>query len=70
MIQAFRRPNSASESICVKLQGLDINAVYSVTNLDIPGTTEVTGRELGEKGILITLKEKRAAALITYKKKP
>lgn len=70
MVQAFRRPDSLYESIRVKLQGLDNDAVYTVTNLDIPGSTEMSGRELGEKGLLVTIPERRAAALITYKKKP
>jgi hypothetical protein len=70
MVQAFRRPDSPYESIRVKLQGLDSDAVYTLTNLYVPGTTETKGRELGEKGLLITIPDRRAAALITYKKKP
>jgi alpha-galactosidase len=69
MVQAFRRPNSPYESIRVKLQGLDKDAVYTLTNLDVAGTTEATGRELSEKGLLIVLGNPREAALITYKKK-
>jgi alpha-galactosidase len=70
MVQAFRRPASPYESLRIKLQGLDAEATYVVTNRDIPGTTEISGRELGEKGLLVTLPEQRSAALITYKKKP
>jgi len=70
MVQAFRHAESPYESVRVKLQGLDKDAVYTVTNLDFPGTTEMTGRQLCEKGLLITIKDQRGSALITYKKKP
>jgi len=69
MVQAFRRSDSLYESIRVKLLGLDNDAVYTLTNLDVPGTTEMSGRELGEKGLLITIPDRRGAALITYMKK-
>jgi alpha-galactosidase len=69
MVQAFRRTACPGESILVKLHGLDADATYVVTNRDISGTTEISGRELGEKGLLIKLSEPRSAALITYKKK-
>ncbi len=58
------------ESGRFKLQGLDPAATYMVTNLDVPGTTEWTGRELSERGLPIAIKDRPAAALITYEKKP
>jgi len=70
MVQAFRRPDSPYESIRVKLQGLDKDAVYTLTNLDISGTTEMRGRELCERGLLIIIKDQRGSTLLTYKKKP
>jgi hypothetical protein len=69
MVQAFRHISSIYESARVKLQGLDKDAVYTVTNLDLPGTTEMTGRQLSESGLLITITEQPGSALITYKKK-
>jgi alpha-galactosidase len=69
MVQAFRHAASADDSLRVKLQGLDPEATYILTNLDIPGTTELSGRELCENGLLIVIKEQRGAAMITYKKK-
>jgi alpha-galactosidase len=69
-VQAFRRAECPANSILVKLQGLDQDAVYILTNLDVPGATEMTGRELGEKGLLITLENPRSSALLTYKRKP
>ena len=44
--------------------------VYSLTNLDVPGKSEMTGRELAETGLVIAIKEQPGSALITYKKKP
>lgn len=69
VIQAFRRVESPYESIRVKLHGLNPNAVYTITNLDVAGTTEIAGRELLENGLSIILKEQPGAALIVYKKK-
>ena len=53
VVQAFRREKSPYESIRVKLQGLDPAAVYTLTNVDVDGATEVAGRELMEKGLHI-----------------
>jgi alpha-galactosidase len=67
VVRAFRREECPYESIRVKLQGLRPDAVYSLTNLDIPGTKEISGRELLEKGLLIEIKDKPGTAVITYK---
>ena len=61
---------SPDGSIRVKLQGLDSNAVYTVTNLDIAGATKITGRELWQNGLLIAIKDRPGSAVITYKKTP
>jgi len=70
MVQVFRRQKSPGESTRVKLHGLDANAVYTLTNFDAAGTREMTGRELLDKGLPITIKDQPGAAVITYKKKP
>jgi alpha-galactosidase len=69
MVQAFRRRENSDETLLVKLHGLEENAVYTLTNLDVPGTTEMTGRELREKGFSIPIKEQPGSAIIIYKKK-
>ncbi len=69
MVQMFRRAESTYESIRVKLQGLDPNAVYVLTDLDAAAPTEMTGRELLEKGLPIAIKAQPGAVVITYKKK-
>jgi alpha-galactosidase len=69
MVQAFRRPESTSESLQVRLRGLEADAVYTLTNFDVVGTTEANGRRLMEQGIAIVLKQRPEAAIIIYKKK-
>jgi alpha-galactosidase len=69
VVQAFRREKSSYESIRVKLQGLDPAAVYTVTNVDVDGATDIAGRELMEKGLLIAIKDQPGAIVIVYKKK-
>ena len=68
MVQAFRRAESAYEAARFRLQGLDPAARYRVTNLDAPGTTEATGRELAERGLAIAIPERPGAAIITYRR--
>jgi alpha-galactosidase len=66
-VQAFRRHDNKQESVRVKLHGLAPEARYTITNVDDPGKTVVTGRELLGNGLLVTLKESPAAAIIFYK---
>jgi Glycosyl hydrolase family 36 C-terminal domain len=51
-----------------KLHGLDAAGRYSVTNLDLPGSTEMTGHDLMERGLLVSLQKQPDSALITYRK--
>jgi alpha-galactosidase len=69
VVQAFRRAESLYETLRVKLHDLDADAVYTLTNLDVPGTTEAKGRDLMEKGLLIPIEKSPGSAVITYKKK-
>ena len=65
VVQAFRRPESTSETLTVKLRGLDPQQRYEIENLD--GGKEVrTGAELMQ-GYDITLREKPAAAVLVLK---
>jgi alpha-galactosidase len=69
VVQVFRRAENARESARFTLRGLEPNAVYVLTNLDVAGTTVKTGRELMNGGLFVVLKDKPGAAIITYKKK-
>ena len=65
VVQAFRRPETATETLTVKLRGLDPQQRYEIENLD--GGKEVrTGAEL-MRGHAITLHEKPAAAVLVLK---
>jgi len=65
VVQAFRRPEAANETLTVKLRGLDPDQRYEIQNLD--GGKEVrTGAEL-MGGLDITLREKPAAAVLVLK---
>ena len=69
VVQAFRRAKNDCESARFRLRGLEPNAVYTLTNCDIAGTTEMTGSELLERGLPVVLKDRPTATIIIYKKK-
>jgi hypothetical protein len=69
MIQAFRRAESVYESARLRLFGLDPEAKYALTNIDVPGTSEHTGRDLMERGLLVAAPERPSAIVITYKRR-
>jgi alpha-galactosidase len=69
VVQAFRRAESNQESTRLRLRGLEADAVYTLTNLDVAGTTERTGRELADGGLAVVIKDQPGAAIVTYRKK-
>jgi alpha-galactosidase len=68
VVQAFRRPESMYSAAHFKLQGLDPDASYALTNVDVPGTTVVTGRELADVGLRVAIEQQPGAVVILYKK--
>jgi len=71
VVQAFRRANSIYESARFKLHGLETGARYVVTDLDTPeAKSQLSGRELMETGLVLTLAEQPSARIVTYKKVP
>jgi alpha-galactosidase len=66
VVQAFRRPDCPYESARLRLCGLDAAAKYELLNADQETSTTMNGRELMETGLLLTLKDRPSAALITY----
>jgi alpha-galactosidase len=68
MVQAFRRTESPYELARLKLRGLDAGAKYVLTRLDAPGETEVTGRELMQNGLPVSMTDRPGAAVIIYKR--
>jgi len=69
VVHAFRRAESIYESARLKLRGLDPDAGYMLTDLDKPGMTEATGRELMDKGLLVVLPDQPGSAVIRYKRR-
>lgn len=69
MVQAFRRDASVYESARLRLQGLDPQAAYEVTDLDKPDApAQVFGRDLMESGLRVELPARPSAALIVYRR--
>ena len=68
MIQAFRRPDCPYVSAQFKLYALESHAVYSVSDCDTGKTKHLTGRELKNDGLTITISDQPGAALFTYEK--
>jgi len=65
VVQAFRRPDAAADTLTVKLRGLSPKQRYEIENFD--GGKEVrTGTELMD-GYVIALPQKPAAALLRLK---
>jgi alpha-galactosidase len=69
MVQAFRRGESIYDSARFRLHGLEPDAVYTLSNFDVAGTTEMMGRELQAHGLPIAIKDHPGSAIIVYKKK-
>lgn len=65
VVQVFRREKAVESSIRLKLQGLDPNASYEVTDLD-KGMTKLSGRTLMDEGLSVELGP-RSAAIFVYK---
>nr|MBC8875293.1 GH36 C-terminal domain-containing protein [Planctomycetota bacterium] len=68
MVQAFRRNESIYEVARLHLHGLEPAACYELTDLDKPRSTEMTGRELTEKGLLVSIPQRPGSVVITYKR--
>ena len=68
MVQVFRRADSFYESARFKLNGLDPDAKYTIINFDLPDKIIMTGKELMEKGLPITITDQPGAVVSVYKK--
>lgn len=69
IIQAFRRPMCPTNSLQLKLVGLDKNSTYRLTDVDKPKESEViSGRELLANGLKIPFPAQPCAVLIRYTK--
>jgi alpha-galactosidase len=67
-LQVFRRPENKSESITVKLQGLDPEAKYDLRDLNLEWKVSSSGKTLMNDGLLVEIHTCPGDALIVYKK--
>jgi alpha-galactosidase len=68
IVQAFRRPESAILTCRYHLQGLEPHATYELTNFDLPETIRMSGTELMDEGLVITIPDQPGAIVIRYNK--
>ena len=67
MVQAFRRPESPIEEVRFRLRGLDAEAQYTVSNLDMPNEIQISGQDLKVAGLPVLIKDRPGAVIITYR---
>ncbi|MCC7376004.1 MAG: alpha-galactosidase [Verrucomicrobiales bacterium] len=70
VVQAFRHDEATAETARYRLQGLEARSTYQVTDLDQEGTRTMTGQELMDQGVSITLSQRPSAAVLVYSKTP
>jgi alpha-galactosidase len=70
LVQVFRRPDSLCDGACLPLRGLDPDGRYTVVNRDLPETSVHMGQELMEKGLPLTVAQRPAAVILTYRREP
>ncbi len=68
IVQAFRRDQDEEPVKNFRLRGLDPEATYEVTDLDVKTPSNLSGKDLMQQGLRMEIKEKRGAAIIMYKK--
>jgi len=69
MVEAFRRPESASKHIRLKLRGLDPSAEYELTDLDSGKVTLHTGASLMRGGLWLTASVAPSSVVIEYRRR-
>jgi hypothetical protein len=68
MILAFRRKDAPFVTADFRLHALDRDATYELTDADTGRKRQVSGRELAENGLPITMKTAPASRLVFYRK--
>jgi alpha-galactosidase len=67
VVMAFRRSECNYESARLRLRGLDSKKRYELTQFDSPERSEMTGEELMQKGVLISIAKAPAASIVKYR---
>ena len=68
VVQAFRRAQNNNALQIYRLSGLNPKAQYKITNFDVEGSIQMSGKVLMEEGLKIELKNKHEAAVILYER--
>jgi hypothetical protein len=68
LLLAFRRKDASFVSAEFRLNALDPDATYELTDADTGRKRQVSGRELAENGLPITMKTAPASRLVFYRK--
>jgi alpha-galactosidase len=66
-VEAFRRGDCPDESIRLQLRGLDPEARYTLTDVDVNQPWQASGQELLAQGLAVKSPSRPTAILITYK---
>ncbi len=67
IVVAFRRKDNHSETLSVKLKGLNADSTYIIFNANDKCTITKTGKEL-EQGLILEIKETPGSLLLKYRK--
>jgi hypothetical protein len=68
VVQAFRRAESVYEVARFKLRGLEPGTRYVLANLDSGESQTLSGRELLDRGLAVSITDQPGSAAITYGK--
>jgi hypothetical protein len=68
IVQIFKRSQSPYETIRLKMYGLDPDATYVFEDFDGNPEIKCGGRELMEKGLPMTIVEKRVSRILEFRR--
>ncbi|MBN2559591.1 MAG: alpha-galactosidase [Phycisphaerae bacterium] len=69
-VMLFRREKSPDAIKVIHLSGVDPRGSYEITDLDVRTATELSGKDLREKGWTVEIKDQTSAVVFVYKKQP
>jgi hypothetical protein len=67
MVMVFRRRGSNCVTSCYPLEGLDTEAIYTVTDIDTKEVREISGKVLAEEGLTVTVPHQYESKILLYK---
>ncbi len=67
LVQVFRREECKEDNTLLRLRGLDLEAIYTVTDLDLNQPVQKKGKELLDTGLSVLAPQAPGALLIHYR---